>query len=829
MSCRRLFSIEYNNKKFMIFIDENDRRTFLEINNQGKYEYPMLEDFLTLHKIFNNKNPFICYNIQKFTFKECVKATKNGIVSLLTVITILNSMPTALAVSNIEVKENSIVITENDIDLSWKKQLLASYITLDEYLKDTNLTKELILETIDNNNDLPENIKEIARKQFIEFYEEHPNANYGKFYLNIKTLKCQILAPDEYRKIAAPGSAAYYSIYDNIICLQTDYEEAIVRHELSHTYQCLFFNNKKDTFIDISNYKNIALNEGITDIMAKDEKNGGSYGISSGVAKILISISDFTFEEYMQHGVDYLIEKCEKIYPDIDFNYISKTLDTLKNARIYQNIKIEKDPIEMYDELFKLVLKRISLKNGYEPFIRFLNCLTEVKDKSIIDEYLKKYTKELEKIGYFNTKQGQKIRENIKLYGQFNYIVYSPGNEFDISVGIMNKNNYSMQIINDDGTVTDIENSRSLRLDNISKIKILISGDNIRDNIINYLKDINYKNYIYESISIAINKKLLTTTMIGNLRIQIGFTTNNDLGFIISDKNGEIIYKTAENLINLSSPKILTYYLSIYNNGHYKAVELSEVLNENYLKEVQNKQQLFENIEIIDGKIKLKEQEINKQNDQTAENEEKSINENNSIIYLNDLVISKCDIKDLCITIGQTKEGKIGYTISEKNGFSIYKSTEEIKDTSNPVNLENYIGNTSELINIYLDKYLNEEYLRNFQKETGMFNNIELIGDKIVIDNTPKIIIQFKENEKTINSTYKLSQLKVCSKNGVITLISSNLPNIEDYDYIINIKDILEYSNYLNDGIPLYRITIEELIEITNNYLENEKNKGVER
>ena len=35
----------------MIFIDENNRQTFLEINNQGEYEYTMLEDFVDLHNM----------------------------------------------------------------------------------------------------------------------------------------------------------------------------------------------------------------------------------------------------------------------------------------------------------------------------------------------------------------------------------------------------------------------------------------------------------------------------------------------------------------------------------------------------------------------------------------------------------------------------------------------------------------------------------------------------------------------------------------------------------------------------------------------------------
>ena len=59
MIYKKLFGIEFNKKKFIIFLDENNRRTFLEMNEKGEYEYCMLEDFLVLSKIFNCNNPYL--------------------------------------------------------------------------------------------------------------------------------------------------------------------------------------------------------------------------------------------------------------------------------------------------------------------------------------------------------------------------------------------------------------------------------------------------------------------------------------------------------------------------------------------------------------------------------------------------------------------------------------------------------------------------------------------------------------------------------------------------------------------------------------------------
>lgn len=52
---QKLFNIHYNDKVFTIFFCENGRKTFLELSN-GKYNYPLLNDFLNLNKIYNEKD-----------------------------------------------------------------------------------------------------------------------------------------------------------------------------------------------------------------------------------------------------------------------------------------------------------------------------------------------------------------------------------------------------------------------------------------------------------------------------------------------------------------------------------------------------------------------------------------------------------------------------------------------------------------------------------------------------------------------------------------------------------------------------------------------------
>lgn len=202
MTYKKLFPIKYNSKRFMIFIDENNRRTFLEINNKEEYEYPTLEDFVALNKIFNEKDPFICYMVPKFKFKECVKTIKNGALSLLTVITIINSMPTALgATTNVEVQDDRSISVSISSPKKEKQEIIIEDLDdLNKYLGQLNVTKEMVYEVVDHNNNMPNKYKRIAKDIVEEMTSLYPNINLRIFYENIKDLTVYEYNVEEFRK-----------------------------------------------------------------------------------------------------------------------------------------------------------------------------------------------------------------------------------------------------------------------------------------------------------------------------------------------------------------------------------------------------------------------------------------------------------------------------------------------------------------------------------------------------------------------------------------------------------------------------------------------------
>ena len=82
-SYKKLFNIKYNNKIFTIFLREDGRRTFLELQKDNTYIYPTLEDFTYLTELYNDKS--LVDRTVKFTFDEKVRvgAATLAVVSLL--------------------------------------------------------------------------------------------------------------------------------------------------------------------------------------------------------------------------------------------------------------------------------------------------------------------------------------------------------------------------------------------------------------------------------------------------------------------------------------------------------------------------------------------------------------------------------------------------------------------------------------------------------------------------------------------------------------------------------------------------------------------------
>lgn len=593
----------------MIFEDENERNTFLEINSNGEVDYPLLEDYLALYKIYNFHNPYIDYFIPSFNFKSAVKVLKNGTISLMTLITIINTIPNVQALDlETKIDESSVVLYESVPKENKKTIVIEDVKDLDKYLGEVKVTKDLILRTIDKSEKIPEDIKKIIIEEFESIYSAHPNANYRIFYENLQTLNVNIFSDEEYYKRFPSRSAANYNSLTNSINIQESSPKDIIAHEIAHIYHSFY--RKLANVIIIRKTSHTALNEGMTNLMTNyyvltDEID--SYKISKEVLKYLSYLTDFTYEEYSRYGMNYLFQKASAKYHDINFKYISRTLNAMVSSEIYRGIIIVDNPIDMYNELFESCLKGATKNNGYEPFNRFLNTLVCCNDESLITSYLERYNERLKELNYSND-FSKIIAERIKTYNRSNCIIYGATKKSPVFLGYRGDNDILYKI-NEDGTLTLLNADGNLDYYSFTpsnfelfKMKVFTRSKDLEKSLIDILnEEQELSPHRFQEIPIYLDSKPIAKKFTGSLSLKVGFTSDKELGFILIDDKDKVIYQTDSDLRNLSNKVPLNFYLLKHYFVEY--LELNEIFNTKHLKMYQRAYLGFNNFNVIDDAI----------------------------------------------------------------------------------------------------------------------------------------------------------------------------------------------------------------------------------
>lgn len=252
-----LFDIEFNNKKFSVFIDEYGRRTFLEIDKDGKYVYPTLEDFIMLHRIYNERDIFVSYdssknnyvgyrltrNLNKRSFKEYVRVITGKTAYALAVVIVANSICGVLAGRkfNLVKNEDSIAIT---IDYN-SEFLIENSNELNEFLGYDLVSKDDVINVVNANT----NISDYYKQEIIIFLEhmvsKYPNTDMRVFYENMKTLNINIVEP-----FISKNLLGCYNSFTNTISIRKDCMEnkEVFYHELAHAYHMLFLKEVRPIF-----------------------------------------------------------------------------------------------------------------------------------------------------------------------------------------------------------------------------------------------------------------------------------------------------------------------------------------------------------------------------------------------------------------------------------------------------------------------------------------------------------------------------------------------------------------------------------------------------
>ena len=608
MTYQKLFPIDYNNKKFMLFLDENNRKTFLEINESGEFIYPILEDFITLHKMYNTREPYLCY-APKFTFKEKVKVIKGSVVSLLTVVIMLNNIPTVLADNQkIKVEADKLIISNETLEQTSKHTAPTNVLEeIAHILGEQNVTKEMVIEAIHKNDNLNNKYKTIAINLLNAITDQYPNFNLIVFYENIKTMKVEEYTIEEFKEKypEAPGGGANYNAFTNQITTIDEVEIEVLYHEMFHATHTIY--RQIDNYVITRLEENTGIDEVFTNMGASlvvPSKN--SYKEQGKIVEYLLTTVNYTLEDYNNYGVEGLIEKLSNKYPSIDINYISETLNTMSTTAIYQGSEVAIDSCpDLINELFEICLQNISLENGYASFNHFAKIFFNASDPELVFNYLEKYNEKLNQLGYKNIIMKEDALEKFRKYKEVNGVGYNTEETYPVLVNEENKKR-----IDEEGNLIDFsEEFYSTTFDFPSLISSTMFEQYNMFGTSQYWTNISIENGLInphhiKEIPIYLNDKLLTTNYTSNLFIEVGLTKENKIGFILTDKNGQIIYQSEKELKNLSNRVLFSYYLNNYSQFIEK-IELTEVLTDWYLKLFQKETSYIKNIEWIDNEIKI--------------------------------------------------------------------------------------------------------------------------------------------------------------------------------------------------------------------------------
>lgn len=422
MIYQKLFNIYYNNKEFTIFIDQYGRRTFLEIDSSGNYIYPLIDDFIALHKIYNERDIFTTYTYKigenlanhknkKVIFTEYVKYVSQVGITALAAVIVANAITTITMSKRMKLEHDgeNIKIAIDYVDGS----LIKNAKELDSVLGYKSVSTEEIINTINANNKMDEYHKKCAIDLVNFIKNKYPDTDARIFYENMKNVSVK-----EKPKFLMPkGCAGTYNSLDNIVSLREDYKDSreVIIHELAHSYHHWV----EDTVLSPKyrvdpdgNFLDEAMTNKIIDGLVKTH----TYRKEGRVLDYFLTCVDYDYYDYEQEGIAKLISLLKEKYDNVDIDYIINVMDTMMytNYNIDEKIKIE-DNQELLDEMFKICISNIDINSLsiYQPLIDFLKVIDHDYNPDLLSHYLNEYNAILEDNKY---DQNKMIKDANTLY-----------------------------------------------------------------------------------------------------------------------------------------------------------------------------------------------------------------------------------------------------------------------------------------------------------------------------------------------------------------------------------------------------------------------------
>ena len=431
MVYQRLFNIKYNDKNFTIFIDRYGRRTFLELSDRGNYEYPLLDDFMKLHRVYNERDLFISHNNLStysvgaslpihseknriIVFKEAVRVFTGAIAIEMALLI------GAISIAGMPMSRNFKLVKEND-----HYKVIFGYVNgtvinntneLDEILGYDSVSKEEIIEAINTNNKISTYYKTYAINLINYVTNKYPKTDSRIFYENVKDGLVRVVS----KSAMSEYVAGTYNAYDNVISLREDYAESeqVITHEMVHSYH----HWKEDKVI----YPKIRFEEvgySLDEAMTNEITNGifpvTTYVREGKVLRYFLSCVNFNYYDYEREGITKLIKLLNEKYPSVDIDYIINAVDAMNDTEIEfgENLRLEEN-VHILDEFFEICKLNIDMTSDsiYQPLVEFLKLVNCSTYSEVADHYLNEYNSILLDYGYDEEKLLTSVNKFIIMY-----------------------------------------------------------------------------------------------------------------------------------------------------------------------------------------------------------------------------------------------------------------------------------------------------------------------------------------------------------------------------------------------------------------------------
>lgn len=393
---KELFRINYKNKNIIILLDNQNRKVFLEEKEDGSLICPPIKIFIELYKIYNIKDE-ILYEIKKEKPIKKKKTIKQHVLEFIKIYAI--AIPIALSSVKIVDKVMPEIYTYSQ-----------QYEKLNE-LYPKKVTKEDVIEVINNNPNLTEEYKKIAKDQLEEFLIIDPEMNLKIYYENMKDIVIEDNVPLQMVKFQAIGNVVgYYNPTTNKIVLAEDANEEVKHHEFAHTgHNIVLFRRGKN--IIVRDLRGDALAEAMNNKMiGVTYPDTYSYHNEAYLLDFFMeNVDNYNVHSYTEYGIQALIDELKEKYPEVDIDYLIELIDARDKTSIKLGIQIDYiEEKQFLDELFKITLSNIDKEDYFSSFATFAKLIEsfgadngkENEAKKLKKQYLKEYLNNIYKTKY---------------------------------------------------------------------------------------------------------------------------------------------------------------------------------------------------------------------------------------------------------------------------------------------------------------------------------------------------------------------------------------------------------------------------------------------